>query len=138
MNTEPDMCDKKTRLWSCRIGLLLTVCGVLCLMMFQIWTYYFSLVNQMDVMTFSSPKIKHIIKYCVSDEKFETWNVDSCNVLSGEMAECVISDPLENFFIESSVSKTILNGTSVYFGLNFDDCNIIKIWQLPWGDNINL
>ena len=138
MSTGPDMCDKKTRLWTCRIGLLITVCGVLCLMMFQIWTYYFSLVNQMDIMTFSSPEIKHIIKYCSNTDIFETWNVDSCNILSGRMAKCVISDPLESYFIESNGFDVKLNETSVYFDTEADHCNIIKIWQLPWGNNINL
>jgi len=140
MKTNNDMCDKKTRIWTCRIGLLITVCGVLCLMMFQIWTYYFSLVNQMDMITFSSPEIKHIIKWCPESENeliFETWNVDICNVLTHETASCSISDPMENYFIESYDSNVILNETSLYFSFSPDKCNLIKIWQLPWGNNIN-
>ena len=94
----------------------------------------------MDTITFSSPEIKHIIKWCPESEDeliFETWNVDICNVLTYETAYCSIPDPVENYFIESYDSNAILNETSLYFNFSPDKCNLIKIWQLPWGNNIN-
>ena len=139
MKSTNDMCDKKTRIWTCRIGLLITVCGVLCLMIFQIWTYYFSLVNQMDTITFSSPEIKHIIKWCSTSENnivFQNWNVDNCDILIDAIIKCSISDPLESYFIESNGSNVMMNGTSVYLNYNVGSCNMVKIWQLPWGNNI--
>ena len=141
MTTRNDMCDKTTRLWTCRIGLLITVCGVLCLMMFQIWTYYFSLVNQMDIITFASPEIKHIITWCKTDSlewEFSNWNVDSCTVLRGEMAECIITNPIQNYFIDTNDGTPVVNQTSIQINLGkrLSRCGLIKIWQLPWGNNI--
>jgi len=50
------MCDSQSLTWCGRISLLLTFCIVLCTMMFQIWSYYFSLVSQMDTLVVESQK----------------------------------------------------------------------------------
>ena len=68
-------------LWCGRISLLLTFCIVLCTMMFQIWSYYFSLVSQMDTLVVEAPKVSGIIHYC--DGKVVTaWNVEDCTTNS--------------------------------------------------------
>ena len=69
------MCDKSTRQWCCRIGLVLTVSIVLMTMMFQIWSYYFSLVRDMDELTISGPKIEAILSVV---KPFVSKKIESC------------------------------------------------------------
>ena len=138
MEKKVDMCDQTTRAWTCRVGLLISVCGVLCLMMFQIWTYYFSLVTQMDTLAFAAPEIKAVVKTCVnasSNVTFTGWNVDECQTTSVGRAYCVLYEKPDAFFIDYADGTVQLNDTVVSFDLPSVGCALLKVWQLPWGDS---
>ena len=139
MKQDVDMCDKTTRVWTCRVGLLITVCGVLCLMMFQIWTYYFSLVSEMDTLTFATPEVKAVVKTCVNatnDATFLGWNVDDCQHSSSATASCTLYEKPDALFIDYTGGNARVNDTVVYFDLPSAGCALLKVWQLPWGDSI--
>lgn len=139
MKQDVDMCDKTTRVWTCRVGLLITVCGVLCLMMFQIWTYYFSLVSEMDTLTFATPEVKAVVKTCVNatgDATFSGWNVDDCQHLSSATASCTLYEKPDALFVDYAGGNARFNDTVVYFDLPAAGCALLKVWQLPWGDSI--
>jgi len=139
MKQDVDMCDKTTRVWTCRVGLLITVCGVLCLMMFQIWTYYFSLVSEMDTLTFATPEVKAVVKTCVNatgDATFSGWNVDDCQHLSPATASCTLYEKPDALFVDYAGGNARVNDTEVYFDLPSAGCALLKVWQLPWGDSI--
>ena len=78
--TESAMCDPNARIWCGRIGLLFTVCAVLCTMIYQIWSYYFSLVEQMDAYVIESPRVHAFFSVCDKIVK-ESWNVE-CNTFT--------------------------------------------------------
>lgn len=137
---EQDMCDKNARIWTCRIGLLITVCSVLCLMIFQIWTYYFSLVSQMDTLTFASPEIQHIVKWWPNGPdgsdgpwSFSTWNVENCQVEQQKL-KCTLLEPLVSYFVDSHPGNSVLNGTTLTMELT--GAGVAKVWKLPWGNSL--
>jgi hypothetical protein len=123
------MCDKITRIWCCRIGLVFSVFSVLSMMLFQIWNYYFSLVQQMDEMSIEYPRLNTILSLC-NNTKIDSWNIDNCRS-DTESWTCAMSTPLENRYISESSVSLIINQSHLIV-TPVDVCDLIKIWILPW------
>jgi hypothetical protein len=122
------MCDKVTRIWCCRIGLVFSVFGVLSMMLFQIWNYYFSLVQQMDEQTIEYPRIHAILSFC-NRAQLNSWNIDRCLLTNGSWT-CSMLTPLENNYIIDPPTNIIVNNSHI---IMFEEiCQTIKIWILPW------
>lgn len=128
---EVAMCDHRTRTWCCRIGLVFTVLGVLSTMIYQIWTYYFYLVEQMDQMTIESPELHAIIRHC-NNETF-TWQA-ACSHDSPQNMSCHLmpTQGSETYIDRSSVQGRVdLEGLSLNIE-TFDVCYQVMVWRLPW------
>ena len=126
-----EMCDKKSIVWCGRISLLCTICSVLCVMMFQIWTYYFSLVAQMDNLVLESPHIHALLKLCTSNI-VESWNLDACVSSANQTCcELVPSDGGRFFADVSGNSLVSMNGTSICM-THTTQCSTSIFWILPW------
>lgn len=120
--SESVMCDPHARLWCGRISLLCTVCAVLCTMIFQIWSYYFSLVEQMDAYVIDAPRIHAFVNVCDGSVQ-KIWNV-KCN-------DNVCVYPRTDFETFTDLSKGFhVNQTNIEFDLN--TCGTAWIWILPW------
>lgn len=118
------MCDKSTRQWCCRIGLVLTVSMVLITMMFQIWSYYFSLVRDMDELSISGPKIEAIVSVC-NRTILKKWNIN-CDIVD-DYYICergTYSDPL--MFVDSNCDQ------ADWYKIPISACCRTIIWILPW------
>ena len=118
------MCDISTRQWCCRIGLVLVVSTVLMTMMFQIWSYYFSLVRDMDDLTVLSPKIGAIVSV-FNNSIVKKWNLN-CNVVDNHYIceNDTYSDSL--IFVDSNCNQ--LN----WYEIPITACCRTIIWILPW------
>ena len=124
------MCDQKSLNWCGRITLLLTICGILCIMMFQIWSYYYSLVTQMDEMVLESPQVHGVVNMC-GGKILRSWNVDSCNPDNGQMT-CKLPQELPDIFVDAVGSGDVfLNGTALVVD-PATACVRIILWILPW------
>lgn len=123
------MCDKSTRVWCCRIGLVFTVLGVLCTMMFQIWSYYFQLVKQMDDMTLETPQLHSIIHIC--DAVNFTYNaecVQDTSVWRCEWPETTGA----GIYIQKNGVADIEQGSSYLTVASVRGCVELLLWSLPW------
>tara|TARA_B110001450_G_C17651046_1_gene493287 strand:- start:1900 stop:2286 length:387 start_codon:yes stop_codon:yes gene_type:complete len=125
------MCDKGSLNWCGRITLLMTICGILCVMMFQIWSYYYSLVTQMDEMVLESPQVHGVLNMC-EGKILRSWNVDSCNPRGGKML-CILPRelPATAFVNAVGTGEIFLNGT-VMSVEPATACIRIMLWILPW------
>ena len=123
------MCDQITRVWCCRIGLVFSVFGVLSMMLFQIWNYYFSLVQQMDNMSIEYPRIHTMLSLCAR-QKIASWNIADCQ-LGSEHWTCTLDNKIENPYIVEGTHDFILNASHIQI-TPVDICENIKIWILPW------
>jgi len=128
------MCDTRNLNWCGRITLLVSICGILCVMMFQIWSYYFALVSQMDDLVLQSPSVRAILDLC--DGQVNTmWNLDDC-IAVGPRLTCELSSPTvdmlstEVFVDAIGMHKTIANAT--HLSVNSSDCGRVLLWILPW------
>ncbi len=124
------MCDKKTRTWCCRISLLFTILGVLCTMIFQIWSYYFLLVQQMDDITINQPILISIIKNC-RNESFFQWNAN-CSLVNQNI-ECVFNNINGNdVFVQQNGIGLVTHSLNKISIRDFENCIGIMVWALPW------
>lgn len=124
------MCDQKSLDWCGRITLLLTICGILCVMMFQIWSYYYSLVTQMDEIVLESPQVHGVLDVCETIVK-RTWNVDNCRVY-GENMNCMLAHDMPGVFVNTVGSgEVFVNGTSLSIS-PASACVRVMLWILPW------
>jgi len=120
----PSMCDVPTRLWCCRIGLVLTISSVLLTMMFQIWSYYFYLIRDMDNLSSSVPKLHSILDVC-NGSILTAWNVD-CN------------KTIDNYVCSVSVQANSLQYVDSNCPLDswltvpVTMCCRTMLWILPW------
>lgn len=117
-----EMCDKATRVWCCRIGLVLSISTVLLTMMFQIWSYYFSLVRDMDALTYSEPKLGAILSVC-NQKLITQWNMD-CSP-NGTHWDCT-GDVKGHLYVDSSC------GLSDWKTIPMEACCRTMVWILPW------
>jgi hypothetical protein len=115
------MCDKSTRQWCCRIGLVLTVSMVLITMMFQIWSYYFSLVRDMDALSVSGPSVGAIVSVC-NETIIDNWNMDCSKGARSFNCRVVTNDKIY-------VDSTCL---SDWHNISLNECCRVMIWILPW------
>jgi len=118
--SEVEMCDKATRVWCCRIGLVLSISCVLLTMMFQIWSYYFSLVRDMDALTSSEPRLSALMSVC-NEKIVSTWNV---NCFSNETYWNCDSELNGSIFVDSSCSD--------WREFPKTECCRTMLWILPW------
>jgi len=130
MSNKTTMCDNNSLTWCGRITLLFTFCSVLCTMMFQIWTYYFSLVTQMDTLVIESPQVGGILDYC-DGKVVQSWNFEDCvkhtNVLS-----CKTYSHVNNIYLDvSGVGNVSFTNESLIVE-PLDACVKILYWILPW------
>lgn len=130
MPTDKDFefCSTSTRLWCGRIGLLFTVCAVLCTMIFQIWSYYFSLVEQMDEYVIDSPRVHGFVNICNNTVQ-SAWHM-KCRV---EPPMRCFAPPTEfdtHFQVHGTSDNIHYNGTNVNIPQDF--CGSIWLWILPW------
>jgi len=124
------MCDRKSLDWCGRITLLLTICGILCVMMFQIWSYYYSLVTQMDEIVLESPQVHGVLDVCETTVK-RSWNVDSCRV-DDAILRCVLAHDMQDVFVNTVGSGEVsVNGTTLSIS-PATACVRVMLWILPW------
>jgi len=100
-------------------------------MMFQIWTYYFSLVSEMDTLTFATPEVKAVVKTCANasgNVTFTGWNIDECQTTSAGRASCVMYEQPDAFFIDYADGTASMNDTVVSFDLPSVGCAFLKVW----------
>ena len=129
------MCDSATRIWCCRILLVFSVLGVLCTMIFQIWSYYFSLVNQMDEQIIETPQVVGLVHAC-DDIRF-SWNV-KCSKGNASFL-CEIQDT-QDFDIGQGLSKyvgwsgkaNITHNEDIISINSIQECVHVTIWAIPW------
>ena len=123
------MCDKQTRLWCCRIVLSFTILGVLCTMIFQIWSYYFYLVQQMDDQTFERPQIAFMLHAC-DDIRF-AWNTD-CTKLDKSWL-CSFENPNSmQYYVEQIGDGNVTVSDAGIYVQSMSDCIRVNIWFIPW------
>jgi hypothetical protein len=115
------MCSSATRLWCCRIIMLLSVSAVLLSMMFQIWSYYFSLVRDMDALSVSGPSVGAIVSVC-NETLIDTWNID-CS--KGARSFFCRADVNDNIYVDSTC-------VSDWHNISLNECCRVMIWILPW------
>ena len=124
------MCDKSTRIWCSRIVLVFTVLGVLSTMIFQVWSYYFSLVDQMDAQTLVRPEVMSFIHIC--DNVRYVWNAVCTKAKQSEFV-CSFenSQGSDVYAAQIGVANVSTTLTSVNIR-NLRDCVRITLWELPW------
>jgi len=124
------MCDSKNLNWCGRITLLLSICGVLCVMMFQIWSYYFSLVSQMDDMVMESPSVQGVVEFCEGQVQ-RAWNIEDCAV-RGARVVCELADEYGIYFLDSvGLMNASVNASQLSFS-STGACGRVMLWILPW------
>lgn len=116
------MCDSATRIWCCRISLVFVISAVLLSMMFQIWSYYFSLVREMDQLSSLNPQLSSIVSVC--NGSLFHWNIE-CES-SSNFWNCTVPSPEKNMYLDSTCASSELTE------LSFEECCRIMIWILPW------
>ena len=124
------MCDSKNLNWCGRISLLMSIFSILCLMMFQIWSYYFTLVTQMDEMVLESPQVQGVLDVCGGQVR-RAWNVDNCAV-SEDGLVCELTSAFDNLYVDYMPvsSPPVLNATHIRVTSEF--CGRVMLWILPW------
>jgi len=115
------MCDKATRVWCCRICLVLSISSVLLTMLFQIWSYYFSLVREMDTLSSATPQLSAILSVCNSTI-LTKWKVNC--LVNGSHWNCDMPLIQDHLFVDS----TCLD----WQRLPLDSCCRVLFWILPW------
>lgn len=124
-----EMCDISTRVWCCRIGLVFSVLGVLSTMIFQIWSYYFYLVQQMDNMVIESPTLNAIFNIC---EKVDySWNTECSQ--DGTDWKCTMTNDLEqNYFVDQIGTANVTYEDTLFRVQNIEECVRVMVWFIPW------
>jgi hypothetical protein len=99
-------------------------------MMFQIWSYYYSLVTQMDEMVLESPQVHGVLYVCETIVK-RSWNVDDCRV-DGANLSCVLAHGMPDVFVNTVGSgEVFVNGTTLTIS-PASACVRVMLWILPW------
>lgn len=129
---EDKMCDKSSRRWCARIGLLFTVCTVLFTMVYQIWSYYFSLVSEMDKSSHFAPEIVSMLDVC-NGEINPLWNVDTCQINQKDIS-CTIEPFDTRWFIDAvgNGRAYVSANKSMLFIRPVDACIRVAVWSFPW------
>ena len=108
---------------------MFSVLGVLSTMIFQIWSYYFSLVRQMDEQTISSPQVLAFAELC--DQVKFSWN--TVCLKKADTFECKVHDELGRLsYISSIGTADVSNIENVLTISNIVDCVKITVWAIPW------
>ena len=129
MNSNTKMCDVQTRVWCCRILLTFSVLGVLFTMIYQIWSYYFSLMKQMDDQTFETPRVGSIIEIC-DDIKY-VWNSHCSRDESSWLCTLETSDEFSMYLDQYGSANTTQTGNNITIQ-SIESCVRIIVWFIPW------
>ena len=130
MSGKTTMCDNRSLTWCGRITLLFTFCAVLCTMMFQIWSYYFSLVTQMDTLVIESPHVGGILDYC-GGNIVKSWNIEDC-VQNTTMLSCKTYFNSDNIYLDvRGIGNVSLVNESIIVQ-PLEACVKVLYWILPW------
>jgi len=129
MAEKTTMCDNRSLIWCGRITLLFTVCAVLCTMMFQIWSYYFSLVTQMDTLVLESPQVGGILDYC-DGTVVKAWNIEDC--IKTTVLSCKIYSNYDNIYLDVRGNGNISLVNESIIVQPLDACVKVIYWILPW------
>ena len=121
------MCDKATRTWCCRIGLVFSISIVLLTMMIQIWSYYFSLVREMDTLSSAEPRLGALLSVCNNTVE-KSWNID-CTV-SDNVYMCSSSSLDKNVYMLSTCCENI--DLKDLGEMRLSGCCRLMFWILPW------
>ena len=124
------MCDKQTTTWCGRISLLFIIFGILLTMMIQIWSYYYSLVIQMDNEILKAPVIEGLVDLC--DKKLlNQWNMNNCSVVKDKFV-CDMSETANDVFLYTSGSGNVSFKNNKLFVQPVESCVKVLILGLPW------
>lgn len=130
MSEKTTMCDTRSFRWCGRITLLFTFCTVLCTMMFQIWSYYFSLVTQMDTLVIESPQVVGILDYCDGNVA-KSWNIEDC-VKNSTVLSCKTYFNLDNIYVDMRGIGNVSLGNEGIIVQPLNACVKVIYWILPW------
>jgi hypothetical protein len=123
------MCDSQTSTWCGRISLLFIIFGILFAMMFQIWSYYYSLVLQMDDELIKTPQIEGLLDICDANI-LNQWNLQNCTI--SDHVECVLDNTYNDKFLYTSGEGNVTifdNKLKIY---PRETCVKVLILSLPW------
>jgi len=123
-----EMCASRTRVWCCRIGILLLVMASLLTMIFQIWNYYFSLVTEMDLLEQQPPRLVSILEFCNSQVSYQ-WNIDCVPESTGVELSCGIAT---NAYVDYRGVGQVVSNSSHLLVSTPNACLKIMVWVLPW------
>ena len=118
----PDMCDKRTRVWCCHIGLVFSISTILLSMMFQLWSYYFSLVDEMDSLSLERPYLGGFVDICDSNI-LRKWNFDCVKFAS--YFNCSLTVEPSEIWVQSTCDGPLTN-------VSLHECCSVLVWALPW------
>ena len=124
------MCDSKNLNWCGRITLLLSICGILCIMMFQIWSYYFSLVTQMDELVLESPQVQGLLDICGQSVR-RAWNVENC-VFETSRGTCELTGIFDDLYVDYVGTGPVPTVNTSHIILTAETCGQVFLWILPW------
>lgn len=123
-----EMCEVRTRVWCCRIVVLLLVLASLVTMILQIWNYYFSLVTEMDMLEQKPPQLVSILEFCNSQIEYQ-WNID-CVVETNPIGlSCGI---VADAYIDYRGIGQVVSNSSHLQVVSPNACLKIMVWNLPW------
>jgi hypothetical protein len=122
------MCEVKTRVWCCRIVVLLFVLTSLLMMVLQIWNYYFLLVDEMDMLEEKTPQLVSILEFCNSQVVYK-WNIDCVQEDNVVGLSCGIA---ANTYIHYHGIGQVVSNSSQLQVTTPNACLKIMIWILPW------
>lgn len=127
------MCDKRSLNFCGRITLLLSICVILCVMMIQVWSYYYSLVTQMDEMVLESPQVYGVLDICDGNVK-QSWNIDECEHTERSLVCKLMGiDPTgRTLFVDTNGHTDVFVNESSLIINPFDACVRIMLWIFPW------
>ena len=131
---EVHLCDTYTRRWFSRVLLLTFISTVLCIMIGQIWSYYFGLVNEMDKLTDATPQLFAMIE-SYNKEIRQNWNINNCTIDS-DLISCNLDnwDGTMPFVLTHNITLTnwTLAQNYIHFEGQTTDYFNIMMYTQPW------
>ena len=124
------MCDKSTRMWCSRIMLVFSVLAVLVTMIFQVWAYYFSLVEQMDEQTIARPEVLSFLHIC--DRVKYAWNA-ACAPYKSNGFQCSFdNEESSEYYVDQTGVANVSKAVTSIMVQSVEGCVRITLWALPW------
>ncbi|MDA7839091.1 hypothetical protein N9A45_02035 [bacterium] len=124
------MCDKSTRMWCSRIVLVFSVLAVLITMIFQVWTYYFSLVEQMDKQTIARPEVLSFLHIC--ERVRYSWNAACAPYHSNGFRCSFQNEESSEYYVDQVGAANVTKAVSSIVVESVEGCVRLTLWALPW------